>query len=96
MSNHYRSQIMPDFTENLRPQEKILWSGKPVRAAFFLPALGGVPFALFFWAVAIAFEYMGVPILTGPSFFAIPISGLTVLLIVVIPGFQLLRFRNSK
>lgn len=32
----------------LDPNEQIIWSGKPNKKAFMLPAFGGIPFAIFF------------------------------------------------
>ena len=40
---------MSGMKDILDPNEEVLWSGKPDRKAILLPALGGIPFALFFW-----------------------------------------------
>ena len=50
----------------LKANEKVLWSGKPVRKAFILPAVGGVPFGLLF--LTIFFLWLaGLPFLHNPS-----------------------------
>ncbi len=36
------------MSEYIESNESIIWSGKPKKQAYFLPALGGIPFALFF------------------------------------------------
>jgi len=36
------------MSELLESNESIIWSGKPKKKAYLLPALGGIPFALFF------------------------------------------------
>jgi hypothetical protein len=36
------------MSELLESGESIIWSGKPKRQAYFLPAFAGIPFALFF------------------------------------------------
>ena len=81
----------------LNADEKILWSGKPEKKAFVLPALASVPFGLFFLGFAL-FWMWGIPG-GAPGFF-----GLFGLLFVaggfaIISGpliWQLLRHRNTE
>lgn len=88
---------MSELARHLRAEEKVLWIGKPVMKAYFLPALGGIPIAMFFLAFVIAMLFFGEP--SGfewllPLFV---IGGVIVLVFVfVLPIWQLLRFRNTE
>jgi membrane protein YdbS with pleckstrin-like domain len=82
------------LAKHLRVEEKVLWSGKPVRAAFVLPALGFIPFALFFLFIfLVIFGISGEPLIGFPSLF---IGGLVMGLILVPVMWQLLRCRNTE
>jgi membrane protein YdbS with pleckstrin-like domain len=84
---------MSDLTKHLLVEEKVLWSGKPVRAAFVLPALGFIPFALFFLFVfLLIFWGSGEPLIGFPSLF---IVGLVLGVILVPLVWQVLRCRNT-
>ncbi len=81
----------------LKTDEKILWSGKPEKKAFVLPALASIPFGLFFLAFAIFW------ILTassaGPDFFTFMGLPFVLVGIVITVGpflWQLLRHRNTE
>ena len=82
----------------LNESEKMLWSGKPVRKAFVLPALGSVPFGLFFLGFSLFF-LLGVSSTGAPGFFTL----FPLLFVVVAVGitfgpllWQLLRYRNTE
>jgi len=82
----------------LRADEKVLWSGKPVKVPFILPSLVAVPFGLFFMGFSIFWMWgaasVGAPgpfILFGLSFVLIGL-GLT----VGTPIRQLMRYRNTE
>jgi membrane protein YdbS with pleckstrin-like domain len=89
---------LPEIERLLDGNEKILWTNKPVKKAFIMPALGSVPFGLFFLGFSIFFLF-GVSSAGAPGFFA-----LFVLLFVLIavgltfgPSlWQLLRYRNTE
>jgi hypothetical protein len=75
----------------LDPNETVIWSGKPEKKAYLLPAFGGVPFALFF----LVFFYIMVT--TGnPSgiewFLPVFVLGWVIGLIVVPPLWQSRKF----
>jgi len=82
----------------LNANEKVLWSGKPVKKAFILPALGSIPFGLFFLGFFI-FWLWGASSAGAPAFFTL--FGLPFILV----GFgitfdpsvwQLMRYRNTE
>ena len=84
---------MSELAKHLRVEEKVLWSDKPVKAAFVLPALGFIPFALFFLSIFLLITLgSGEPLIGFPSLF---IVGLVMGLILVPPIWQLLRCRNT-
>jgi membrane protein YdbS with pleckstrin-like domain len=83
----------------LNADEKVLWSGKPEKKAFVLPAIASIPIGLFFLGFSL-FWMWGVSTASGaPEFFVL--FGL----LFVIIGFgitigpliwQLLRYRNTE
>ncbi len=82
----------------LNQNEKILWNGKPELKAFVLPALGSVPFGLFFLGFSIFFLF-GVASAGAPSFFTL----FSLLFVLFGAGltfgpslWQLLRYRNTE
>jgi membrane protein YdbS with pleckstrin-like domain len=82
----------------LNENEKIIWSGKPVKKAFVLPALGSVPFGLFFLGFSIFF-LLGVSSTGAPGLFTI----FPLLFVAIAIGltfgpslWQLLRYRNTE
>jgi hypothetical protein len=79
----------------LDPGETPLWSGKPEKRAFLLPALGGVPFALFFSAFVYVIIITMQP--TGEQWI-LPIFVLcwAIGLIVVPPLWQVRRFSGVE
>jgi hypothetical protein len=82
----------------LKANEKVLWSGKPVRKAFILPALGGVPFGLLF--LTIFFLWLaGLPLLHNPSLqieLAYMLLGGGFGVIVVPPLWQFKKYPNTE
>ena len=79
----------------LKTNEKVLWSGKPVKKAFILPALGGIPFGLLF--LTIFFMWLaGMPFMFGlPIPLALMLAGWGFGLIVVPPTWQLKKYPNT-
>lgn len=45
---------MSRLTKQLRADEKVLWSGKPVKIPFILPSLAAIPFGLVFMVISIS------------------------------------------
>lgn len=84
---------MVGLDEQLDVNENVLWRDKPVKMAFFLPALGGVFFALFFLAFASIWLVAGVPLLASPIVIAIPAA---IILGIFIPLWQYLRGQRSE
>jgi membrane protein YdbS with pleckstrin-like domain len=82
----------------LNVQENVLWSGKPEKKAFVMPALGSVPFGLFF--LVISLFMMSDMFYTGaPDFVLLFITPfvLVALVIIFVPIIlQLLRYRNTE
>jgi len=82
----------------LNADEKVLWSGKPVRKAFILPVLVSIPFGFIFLGFAIF--WMGAAASSGaPNEFSL--FGLLFVLIGIGIAFgpflfQLLRYRNTE
>ncbi len=82
----------------LNPDERILWNGKPVKKAFVLPALGSVPFGLFFIAFFILF-FWGTVFTAAPPPFAIFASVFMLIGVGITVGplvWQLLGYRNTE
>jgi hypothetical protein len=79
----------------LKTNEKVLWSGKPVKKAFILPALGGIPFGLLF--LTIFFMWLaGMPFMFGlPIPLALMLAGWGFGLIVAPPIWQLKKYPNT-
>ena len=84
---------MSDLTKYLRADEKILWSGKPIKKPFVLPALGFIPVGLFFSSIFLLIILgSGEPLIGFPSLLML---GLVMGLFFVPPIWQLLRCRNT-
>ncbi len=82
----------------LNPDERTLWNGKPVKKAFVLPALGSIPFGLFFIAFFILF-FWGTAFTAAPPPFAIFASVFMLIGVGITVGpllWQLLRYRNTE
>jgi len=82
----------------LNANEKAIWSGKPVKTAFILPALGSIPFGLFFLGFSI-FWLWGAASAGAPDFFTL--FGLPFLLLGFGIAFgpsvwQFMRYRNTE
>ena len=89
---------MSRIDRSLDDNEKILWRGKPVKKAFILPALGSVPFGLFFLAF-FAFWLWGASSTGAPSFFFAfgALFALVGIGITFGPAlWQFLRYRNTE
>lgn len=89
---------MSKLDKHLRANEKVLWSGKPVKKAFILPALGSIPFGLFFLGFFI-FWMWGAASAGALDFFTL--FGLPFLLIgfgiTIGPSvWQLMKYRNTE
>ncbi len=89
---------MTQMNSLLKANEKILWTGKPVRKAFVLPMLGSIPFGLFFFAFSL-FWWWGTTGSGAPGFFSLfglfmAIIGLAIAFGPI--GWQLLRYRNTN
>lgn len=88
---------MSKLNRLLNANEKVLWSGKPVRKAFILPGLVTIPFGLIF--LGFALFWMWTTGATGAPLFSL--FGLPFLLIGCGVTFgpsllQLLRYRNTE
>ena len=77
------------MSELLDSNEAIIWSGKPKKQAYFLPALGGFPFALFFSVFLYIMLSTSTPSGMDEMFLPIFISCWIVGLIVVPPIWKL-------
>ncbi len=89
---------MPKLDRLLKTNEKILWSGKPEKKAFVLPALASVPFGLFFLGFSI-FWLLSTSSAGAPDFFTIMGLPFVMVGIVIAIGpflWQLLRYRNTE
>ncbi len=89
---------MSGIDRSLSRNESILWRGRPVRKAFILPALGSVPFGLFFLAF-FAFWLWGASSGGAPSFFNLFGSLFAILGIGITFGpavWQLLKYNNTE
>ena len=85
---------MSELEKHLRKEEKVLWSGKPVKAPFVLPALGFIFFGLFFLGFFLLIFWISGESLTG---YSLPfIVALAIGLPLVPVGWQLLRCRNTE
>lgn len=58
---------MSTFENILDPNEQVLWSAKPDKKSFMLPAFGGIPFALLFLGAFILILNFGLPQLGSPD-----------------------------
>jgi membrane protein YdbS with pleckstrin-like domain len=85
---------MSPISKYLQDNEEIIWSSRPVKIAFFLPSLGGIPFALFFWGFVLLFLYIGDPIPSSNLFFLFFVI-VPAIIAFGIPAIQLLRYNNS-
>ncbi len=78
--------------------ERVVWSGKPQRTPFVLPALGVIPFGFVFLAFIIFFFWSAASA-GAPDFFlfsTIPFILVGVGIIFVPVVWQLLRYRNTE
>lgn len=66
----------------LDPNETVIWSGKPDKKAFMLPAFYGIFIALFFLGITSIFLMTGTPFLMSPAVVTIPLA---IALIIVPP-----------
>lgn len=83
---------------HLNPDEKVIWSGKPVKKAFILPGLASIPFGLIFVGFSI-FWMWGASLGGAPDFFTL--FGLPFILIGIAVTFgptilQLMRYKNTE
>lgn len=81
---------MSAFKDILDPNEQVLWTGKPKKKSFMLPAFGGTPFTLTFLLAFIFLLYFEVPGSTIFELFGLVFAlslllGFIVFLIVVAP-----------
>jgi hypothetical protein len=79
----------------LDPNETVIWSGKPEKKAFMLPALGGIPFALFF-SIFVYLMLTNGPLSTEKLFLPIFALCWIVFLIIVPPIWQLRKFSGVE
>jgi membrane protein YdbS with pleckstrin-like domain len=82
----------------LQKNEKVIWSGKPVRKAFILPGLAAIPFGLIFLAFSIFWMWSSAS-MGAPDFFTL--FGLPFVLIGFALTFGpsivlLVRYRNTE
>ena len=87
---------MSKLERMLKANENVLWSGRPAKKAFILPALGGIPFGLLF--LTIFFLCLaGMPFMFGlPVELAIMLAGWGFGVIVVPPIWQLKKYPNTE
>lgn len=84
----------------MEASEKVLWSDKPAKKAFILPALGGIPFGLIFLSIFLLW-LVGLPIMHDPSN-PLPIelaymaAGWGLGLIIVPPLWQVMKYPNTE
>ena len=76
----------------LDPNEQVIWSAKPDKKAFMLPAFGGIFFAVVFLGITSIFLMAGLPFLESPAVITIPIA---IALIVVPPLWQYRKMPHS-
>ena len=82
----------------LNSDEKVLWSGKPVRKAFILPGLVSIPVGIFFMGFAIFWMWAAASA-GAPDEFSLFGSLFVLIGIGITFGpflFQLLRYRNTE
>ncbi len=89
---------LPILDKLLNSDEKVLWSGKPVRKAFILPGLVSIPFGLIFMGFAIF--WMGTAASAGAPgefyLFGLPFVLIGIGIVIGPFLFQLLRYRNTE
>ena len=85
---------MSELEKYLSNEEKVLWSGKPVKAPFVLPALGFIFFGLFFLSFFLLMFWFSGESLTGLPFLLVVALGIGLPLAPA--GWQLLRCRNTE
>lgn len=83
---------MSAFKNILDPNEQVIWSGKPDKKAFMLPAFGGIFFALFFLGITSIFLMTGMPLIESPAVITIPVA---IALVVVLPLWQYRKTPHS-
>ncbi len=82
----------------LKTNEKILWSGKPEKKAFVLPALASIPVGLLFFVFSI-FWILAASSAGPPDFFTfmgLPFVVVGIAIIIAPFLWQLLRHRNTE
>lgn len=84
---------MSAFKDILDPNEQVLWSVKPDKKAFMLPAFGGIPIALFFLGISAAWLVVGASVLESPLVVAIPAA---IFLILVPPLWQYRKMPKAE
>ncbi len=85
---------MSELERHLGVEEKILWTGKPVKAPYVLPALGLIPFVLVFLGFFLfAFWGSGMSLTDFPFLLAV---GLALVVPLVPVVWQLLRCNNTE
>jgi len=92
-----RMRSLSQLNKHLRTDEKVLWSGKPVKTPFIIPSLATIPFGLFFLGFSILWMWGATSAEAGP--FAL--FGLLFVLIglglTVGPSiWQLMRYQNTE
>ena len=84
---------MSAFKNILDLNEQVIWSGKPDKKAFILPAFGGIFIALFFLGISAIWLVMDVPLLESPLVIAIPAA---IILILVPPLWQYRKMPKAE
>ena len=84
---------MGELDDFLDPFEKVIWRGKPDKKAHRLASLGGIPFALIFFAGYLYIIFVIGDNIIGPSLY---ILAWVVGLIVIPPLYQLRKFPNEE
>lgn len=84
---------MSAFKNILDPNEQVVWSGKPDKKAFILPAFGGIFFAAGFLGITSIFLMAGWPFLLSPAVITIPVA---IALIIVPPLWQYRKMPHSE
>lgn len=87
-----------NIERHLAPDERVIWSGKPVKTPFILPGLASIPFGLIFLAFSL-FWVWGATSAGAPDFFSL--FGLPFIIagfaITIGPSLlQLMRYKNTK
>lgn len=97
-NNRESEKVKYSLERHLNPDERVVWSGKPVKTAFILPGLASIPFGLIF--VGFSFFWMWTASAGGaPDFFTL--FGLPFVLIGIGLTFgpfllQLMRYNNTE